>query len=111
MRTLTKARTAQLCNELRAARTRAIALSEREHGLDGYIRRLAGVEMALTNLVCDLAGVDAMTAVNASLDDPITPEEVAAYRATQAARQQAYLAQAAAAPAKPAHPTTTGVPA
>lgn len=96
MPTLTKARTAQLCAELRRSRVRAIALSDNgsEFEIWALMRRLSSLELILANLVGDLAGAGAMHAVNDALDATIAPVEVADYKAQQAARQRSYLAAA-----------------
>jgi hypothetical protein len=95
MPTLTKARVAQLCEELRAARSRAITSAGSEYNVEGTVRRLSGTEIALASLVADLAGIDAMKSVHAALDEPITADELAAYQARKAAQQASFAKRAA----------------
>ena len=97
MPTLTKARTAQLCTTLRAARARAIALHGSEYSLHGTDLLHTLIERAMCSLVADLGGLDAMAAVHSALGDDITADEVAAERSAHSERQARYLATAAAA--------------
>lgn len=96
-KSLTRARVAALCGEVTRARMRALSNSGSETTADGRLWLCIGLENALSGLVEDLAGLDALRALHEALGRDIRSDELAAYKAAQAARQQAYLDRAAAA--------------
>lgn len=95
-RTLTKARTTQLCADLRELRLKALAHGEGPHSLFAVITRELGLESMLCGLVAELAGVDAMRELHNALGAELSADDVVAYRARAAAQQATYLAAAAA---------------
>ena len=94
---LTRARVAALCMEVTRARLRALAMSGSETSADGRLWLTIGLENALSHLVEDLAGFDAVHLLHETLGRDIGAQEVAAFKADLAAKQQAYLDRAAAA--------------
>ena len=94
---LTRARVAALCSEITQTRVRAVARGQNEHSIEGRLWCVIGLENAIACLVGDLAGVEAMHLVHEALARDIDPAEVLSFKTAEAARQQAYLDQAAAA--------------
>lgn len=94
---LTKARLAALHQEVTRARLRALSRGGGEHTPDGRLRMSIGLESALSNLVGDLCGIEAVNELHEVLGRDISPAEVAAFKAEEAARQQTYIDRAAAA--------------
>jgi hypothetical protein len=92
MPTLTQARTAQLCTDIRQLKLRAAATTDGEHSFAAVSTRELGLEMLLWRLVGDLTGADACQGLNAALEYSPTPEDIAAYRGERAAHQQRLLA-------------------
>jgi hypothetical protein len=102
MPTLTKARTAQLCNQIRLLNLRAAACTDFEHSFAAVLTREIGLGTALFNLVLDLGGSEGALALNEALQYSPTSAEITAYHAQQLARQQQYLAAAVTTPQVPA---------
>lgn len=100
MPTLTKARTAQLCDEIRELRLKAAATHGGEHSLAATYTREIGMEHLLWRVVRELAGGEAGAAVTEALSYSPTTGDIEAHRAANAARQQAYLQRAQAATAQ-----------
>lgn len=100
MPTLTKARTAQLCDEIRKLRLEEAAAFSDRYSREACQRRELDLEMALFRLVLDLRGSEAALSLNEALSYSPTTGDIEAHRAANAARQQAYLQRAQAATAQ-----------
>lgn len=87
--TLSRARVMQIVRDLRAMRTTILAKGQAEYSPAGLMRTVNRLEDILFGLVAELGGGDALTAVHAAMAASITPDELRAYAAEQAAKKAA----------------------
>jgi hypothetical protein len=99
MPTLTQARTAQLCDQIRLLNLRAAAGTDGEHSFAAVTTREIGLGAALFNLVLDLGGSEGALALNEALQYSPTSAEITAYHAQRMALQHSPAATTQQVPA------------